>query len=96
MIKDDLNATMHDSQENEYTYSEVYSIMKRILNLSWIKANLRAPQSLNRGLESQRDIFRQFISKLKESGYLIVYIDEVSFSTRFLPMYTWMPKGELP
>ena len=96
MIKDDLNATMYDSQENEYTYSEVYSIMKRILNLSWRKANLRAPQSLNRGLESQRDIFRQFISKLKESGYLIVYIDEVSFSTRFLPMYTWMPKGELP
>ena len=96
MVKDDLNVTMHEIEDNEFTYSEVYEIMKRELNLSWRKANLRAPQSLGRGLEGQRDIFRQFISKLKESGYLIVYIDEVSFSTRFLPMYTWMTKGKHP
>ena len=51
MVKDDLNATLHDAQDKEYTYSEVYTIMKRVLNLSWRKANLRAPQSLGRGLE---------------------------------------------
>ena len=96
MVKDDLNAAMSESQDNEYSYSEVYAIMKRVLNLSWRKANLRAPQSIGRGLEGQRDIFRSFISKLEESGYLIVYIDEASFSTRFLPMYTWMTKGKQP
>ena len=96
MVKDDLNSNLDDMVDKKFTYSEVYAIMKRILNLSWRKANLRAPQSLGRGLESQRDIFRQFILKLKRAGYLIVYIDEVSFSSRFLPMYTWMAKGEHP
>ena len=49
MVKNDLNATMLDAQDNEYSYSEVYAIMKRVLNLSWRKANLRAPQSIGRG-----------------------------------------------
>lgn len=48
---DDLNTTMHNEQDKDFTYSEVYEILKRELNLSWRKANLRAPQSLGRGLD---------------------------------------------
>ena len=51
MIMDDLNTTMHNEQDKEFTYSEVYEILKIKLNLSWRKANFRTPKSLRRGLE---------------------------------------------
>ena len=37
--------------------------------------------------------FKEFILKLKEACFVIVWIDESSFSSTSLPLYSWMLKG---
>ena len=37
--------------------------------------------------------FKEFILKLKEACFVFVWIDESSFSSASLPLYSWMPKG---
>ena len=37
--------------------------------------------------------FKEFILKLKEACFVIVWIDESSFSSSSLPLYSWMLKG---
>ena len=37
--------------------------------------------------------FKEFILKLKEACIFIVWIDESSFSSASLPLYSWMLKG---
>ena len=37
--------------------------------------------------------FKEFILKLKEACFVIVWIDESSFSSASLPFYSKMPKG---
>ena len=37
--------------------------------------------------------FKEFILKLKEACFVIVWIDESSFSSASLPLYSWMLKG---
>ena len=64
------------------------------MNYSWRKANVRPPRSLRQGLEEDRVIFKEFIKKLIELKFLIVYIDEWSFNSSSLPLYSWMKKGE--
>ena len=46
------------------------------MNYSWRKANVRPPRSLRQGLEEDIVIFKEFIKKLIELKFLIVYIDE--------------------
>ena len=37
--------------------------------------------------------FKEFILKLKEAYFVIVWIDESSFNSASLPLYSWMLKG---
>ena len=37
--------------------------------------------------------FKEFILKLKEACFVIVWIDKSSFSSASLSLYSWMPKG---
>ena len=37
--------------------------------------------------------FKEFILKLKEACFVIVWIDEGSFNSASLPLYSWMLKG---
>ena len=68
--------------------------MINYMNYSWCKANVRPPRSLRAGLEEDRITFIQFINNLKTAKFVIVYIDEWSFNSATLPLYTWMKKGE--
>ena len=45
------------------------------MNYSWRKANVRPPHSLRQGRDEDRVIFKEFIKKLIEPKFLIVYID---------------------
>ena len=49
------------------------------MNYSWRKGNTRPPRFLRQGLVEDRIIFKEFISKLKQAKFAIVYIDEWSF-----------------
>lgn len=57
---------------------------------------MRPPRSMRAGLDDDRIIFKKLISKLKQAKYTIVYIDECSFNSSALPLYTWMKRGEPP
>ena len=83
-------------QHNDTTYYEVYSILKKELNFSWRKASQRLPRWFQESLEEARNIFKQFILKLKEREFIIIWIDESSFNSAALLLYSWMLKGKDP
>ena len=83
-----------DTESKQFIYSEIRYWLINILSYSWRKANVRPPRFLRPGLEEDRTIFKEFILKLKETNFLIVYIDEWSFNSSTLPLYSWMKKGE--
>ena len=62
-----------------YIYSEVFNILTKVMNYSWRKGNTRPPRFLRQGLTEDIIIFKEFISKLKQAKFAIVYIDEWSF-----------------
>ena len=68
-----------DPNSKPYTYNEVFNILTKVMNYSWRKGNTRPPRFLRQGLEEDRIIFKEFISKLKQAKFAIVYIDEWSF-----------------
>ena len=63
------------------------------MNFRWRKASQRPPRCFQNSLEDARKIFIEFILKLKEACFVIVWIDESSFNSASLPLYSWMPKG---
>ena len=83
-----------DENSKSFTYNEVRHWLKEVMNYSWRKANTRPPRSLRPGLAEDRAVFKEFILKLIQSKFVIVYIDEWSFNSSSLPLYTWMKKGE--
>ena len=88
--------SFNKQQHNDTTYYEVYSILKKELNFSWRKASQRPPRWFQESLEEARNIFKQFVLKLKEREFIIVWIDESSFNSAALPLYSWMLKGKDP
>ena len=64
------------------------------MNYSLRKANVRPPRSLRPGLNEDRIIFKELISKLVQIGNLIVDIDKWSFNPSTIPLYSLMKKGE--
>ena len=44
-------------------------------------------------LEEARKVFQNFINKLREDGFVIVWIEESSFSSSALPLYYGMKRG---
>ena len=83
-----------DDNSKPFTYQEIRYWLVNIMNYSWRKANVRPPRSLRPGLNEDRIIFKELISKLVQTGYLIVYIDEWSCNPSSIPLYSWMKKGE--
>ena len=83
-----------DDNSKPSTYQEIRYWLVNIMNYSWRKANVRPPRFLRPGLNEDRVIFKELISKLIQTGYLIVYIDEWSFNPSSIPLYSWMKKGE--
>ena len=51
-------------------------------------------QDLWLGLNKDRIKFKELISKLVETGYLIIYIDEWSFNSSTITLYLWMENRE--
>ena len=66
------------------------------MNFSWRKASQHPPRWFQESLEEARNIFKQFILKLKEREFIIVWIDESSFYSSALSFYSWMLKGKDP
>ena len=83
-----------DYLSKPFTYYEVRYCLKYILNYSWRKANVRPPRSLRPDLEEDRIIFKEFLSKLIQAKFVLVYVDEWSFNLSTIPLYSWMKKGE--
>jgi transposase len=90
-----------DFMQNDYTYQNIeklsyYDIRRSLkydMNYTWKKSGQRGPNSLRNNITSDRLIFKTFIDKLKMAEYLIIYIDECTFSSAALPLYSWMPRG---
>ena len=66
------NHSFNKKQHNDTTYYEVYSILKKKLNYSWRKASQLPPRWFQESLQEARNIFKQFILKLKDRKFLIV------------------------
>ena len=94
IILDFIQTANKEEDSKIFKYSEVRRWLIDYMNYSWRKANVRPPRSLRIGLEEDRIIFKQFISNLKIAKFIIVYIDECSFNSSTLPLYTWMKRGE--
>ena len=63
------------------------------MNYSWRKGNKRPPRFLRQGLEEDRIIFKEFISKLKQAKLLLYTLMNEVFNPSTLPWYSWMKKG---
>ena len=80
-------------KDNKTNYYEVYSWLKNEMNFGWIKSSQRPPRWFQDWLEEARKVFKDFINKLHETGFVIVWIDESLFSSSALPLYYWMERG---
>ena len=87
------NGIFKEDISNQTNYYEVYSCLKNVMNFGWRKASQRPPRWFQSWLEEARKMFQNFINKLREAGFVIVWIDESSFSSSALPLYSWMKRG---
>ena len=87
------NGIFKEDISNQTNYYEVYSCLKYVMNFGWRKASQRPPRWFQSWLEEARKVFQKFINKLREAGFVIVWIDESSFSSSALPLYSWMKRG---
>ena len=78
---------------NQTYYYEVYSCLKDVMNFGWRKASQFPPRWFQSWLEEARNVFQNFINTFQEADFVIVWIDESSFSSSALPLYSWMKKG---
>ena len=50
------------------------------MKFEWRKASQRPSRCLKNSLEDAREVFKGFINKSKDTGFVIVWIDESSFN----------------
>ena len=96
MITEFIQKSNTEIASKPFKYSEVRKWMIEYMNYAWRKANIRPPRSLRAGLDDDRLVFSKFVKMLINAKFIIVYIDECSFNSSSLPLYTWMKKGEPP
>ena len=70
--------------------------MIEYMNYAFRKPNIRPPRSLRAGLDDDRLVFSKFVKMLINAKFIIIYIDECSFNSSSIPLYTWMRKDEPP
>ena len=87
------NGVFKNNIDNKTNYYEVYSWLKNEMNFGWRKSSQRPPRWFQDWLEEARKVFKDFINKLHETGFVIVWIDKSSFSLSALPLYSWMKRG---
>ena len=80
-------------KDNNTNYYKVYSWLKNEMNFGWRKSSQLTPRWFQDWLEEARKVFKDLINKLHETGFVIVWIDESSFSSSVLPLYSWMKRG---
>ena len=91
---DYINSNMYKWDGDKKTnYYEVYSWLRNNMKFGWRKASQRPPRWFQNWLEEARNVFKDFIDKLHEAGYVIVWIDESSFSSSALPLHSRMKRG---
>ena len=67
-----------DSNSGQFTYCELRKWLTEVLRYSWRKSNVRPPRSLRPGLDEDRIIFNDFISKLKKLNlWLFILTNDV-------------------
>ena len=93
MVEHVNNWIFKDSQDKKTNYYEVYSWLKYEMRFGWRKSSQRPPRWFQDWLEEARKVFKTFINKLHETGFVIVWIDENSFSSSTLPLHSWMKRG---
>ena len=93
MVEHINNGVLKENQDSKTNYYEVYSWLKNEMNFGWRKSSQRPPRWFQGLLEEARKVFKDFINKLHETGFVIVWIDESSFSSSALPLYSWMKRG---
>ena len=96
MITEFIQKSNIEDNSKPFKNTEIRKWMIEFMNYAWRKANVRPPRSLRAGLEDDRLIFSNFVKMLIQAKFIIVYIDECSFNSSSLPLYTWMKKGEPP
>ena len=68
--------------------------MIEYMNCTRRKFNVRHPRLLRAGLEDDKLIFNKFVKMLIQVNIIIIYIDERSFNSSSLLLYSQMKKGE--
>ena len=61
--------------------------------LGLIKASRFPPRWFQNWLEEARKVFNNFIGRLHEAGFVIVWIDKSSFSSSALQLHSSMKRG---
>ena len=77
-----------DPQLKQFTFNEVRNCLSNVMNYSWRKANVRSTRFLRPGLSQDRFLFKNFIQKLNQIKFLIVFIDECSFNPTTILRYS--------
>ena len=91
---DYINSNMFKWDDDKKTsYYEVYSCLRNNMKFGWRKASQRPPRWFQNWLEEARKVIRDFIDRLQEAGFVIVWIDESSFSSSALWLHSWMRRG---
>ena len=84
-----------DQTDLKVNYNEFYSWLKNQMNFGWRKASQRLPRCFQNSLEDARKKLKEFIFKLIEACFVIVWIDESSFNSTSLLLYLWMSKEKM-
>ena len=91
---DYINSNIFKRDDDKKTnYYEVYSCLRNSMKFGWRKASQRPPRWFQNWLEEARKVFKDFIDKLHEAEFVIVWIDISSFSSSALPLHSWMRRG---
>ena len=81
-----------DDEKKRSNY-EVYSWLRNNMMLGLIKAYRFPPRWFQNWLEEARKVFNNFIGRLHEAGFVIVWIDKSSFSSSALQFHSSMKRG---
>ena len=68
------NGIIKEDISNQTNYYEIYSCLKNVINFGWRKASQLIPSWFQCWLKEARKVFQNFINKLQEAGFVIVWI----------------------
>ena len=87
------NGIFKDNQDNKTNYYEVYSWLKNKMNLDREKHFNVLLGDFKIGSKKLEKRSKILLISYNSAGFVIVWIDESSFSSSALPLYSWMKRG---